>query len=340
MPDQAIRDPLWIDADTLGRLMPMHLHIGPDGLIRGLGPTIARLLLPGTSVGRPFLKVFALRRPRSVTTITEFSAFLGQRLHLQLRSPPGTAFRGQAMALPPPPGKNGGQGIFVNLSFGLTVAAAIRTHGLAESAFAPTDLAIEMLYLNEAKNAVMTELRSLNTRLHDAKVEAESLALTDPLTGLSNRRALGQAIDRAVASGLPFGLMQIDLDHFKAVNDTFGHAAGDHVLCQVGRILSRETRGGDTVSRVGGDEFVILFPDLTDLDMLRQIAGRVLAAIEIPIDYGTTSCRVSASIGLTMSGDMPAGHLVAEALLEAGDRALYASKDAGRGRITVHQATD
>lgn len=338
MQDHAIKDALRIDADTLGRLMPMHLHIGPDGIIRGAGPTIVRLLSPGTSVGRPFLKVFALRRPRSVATITEFSAFLGQRLHLQLRHPPGTAFRGHAMALPSAPPDGRAQGIFVNLSFGLTVAAAIRKHGLAESAFAPTDLAIEMLYLNEAKNAVMTELRSLNTRLHDAKVEAESLALTDPLTGLRNRRALGQAIDRAVISKMPFGLMQIDLDHFKAVNDTFGHAAGDHVLCQVGRILSRETRVGDTVARIGGDEFVILFPDLTDLDMLRQIAGRVLAAIELPIDYGTTSCRVSASIGLTMSRDMRTGQIVAEALLEAVDRALYASKDAGRGCITVHQA--
>lgn len=339
MPDQTIGNPLWIDADTLGRLMPMHLHVGPDGIIRGAGPTIARLLLPGAGVGCPFLKVFALRRPRSVATITEFNAFLGQRLHLQLRRPPGTSFRGLAMALPLAAG-GGGQGIFVNLSFGLTVAAAIRTHGLAESAFAPTDLAIEMLYLNEAKNAVMTELRSLNKRLHHAKIEAESLALTDALTGLCNRRALGQAIDRALVSKMPFGLMQIDLDHFKAVNDTYGHAAGDHVLCHVGTILSRETRAGDTVARIGGDEFVLLFPELSDLGMLRQIAGRVLAAIEMPIEYGTISCRVSASIGLTMSYDMPDSQVVAEVLLGAVDRALYASKGAGRGRITVHQATD
>ncbi|MGF6860430.1 diguanylate cyclase (GGDEF)-like protein [Rhodobacteraceae bacterium MBR-64] len=331
--------PLWIDAQTLGRLMPMHVHIGPDGDIVAAGPTITRLLPPGDIVGRPFLRVFTLRRPRTVTGMDGFRSCLGQRLHLQLRKPPGTAFRGLALELPSLPDGAGGQGVFLNLSFGLTVAAAVRTHGLAESAFAPTDLTIEMLYLTEAKSAVMKELHNLNARLQDARDEAEGLALTDALTGLRNRRALQHAISQAIASNKPFGLMQLDLDHFKAVNDTLGHAAGDHVLCQVGKILIRETRGGDTVARIGGDEFVILFPDLADLGVLRQVASRVLAAIEQPIDYDGNSCRVSASIGLTMSHDMPMGQSAADLMLQAVDRALYASKDAGRGCITVHRAT-
>lgn len=347
MLDRASPPMLTLGADVLGRLMPMYLHIGPDGLIRSVGPTMARLLGPASAQGRAFLDFFALRRPRSVQSIEALSTFLGQRLHLQLRFPPGTAFRGLALALPdnapqggetrlkPEGGADLSGGILINLSFGLTVSKAVRDHGLTEGAFAPTDLTIEMLYLTEAKTAVMQELHNLNSRLHQAKTEAEDQALTDALTGLRNRRALEMRIRAAAASRTPFGLMQIDLDRFKAVNDTLGHAAGDHVLCHVAEILRRETRELDTVARVGGDEFVIIFPQMTRVAMLSRIAERMREEIGRPIAYQGAPCQVSASIGVISTMSAGAGGIDADQLLLQVDQALYASKNRGRDCVTV-----
>ena len=159
-------------------------------------------------------------------------------------------FRGLAVPLD-------GGGVLINLSFGMTVVEAVRDHRLTDADFAPTDLAMELLYLVEAKTAVMQELRDMNRRLEGAKTAAEEQALTDTLTGLRNRRAMDMALSRLMLRGTPFGLMHLDLDFFKAVNDTLGHAAGDHVLRQVARVLRVQMRGGDTVARMGGDEFVV-----------------------------------------------------------------------------------
>jgi diguanylate cyclase (GGDEF)-like protein len=323
--------------------MPMYLHVGAEGRIRSTGPTMARLLGPRDPIGQAFLDLFALRRPRSVQSIAAFSELLGQRLHLQLRRPPCTAFRGLALPLFAESDDCGGTGpddaapggFLVNLSFGLTVSTAVREHGLTEGAFAPTDLTIEMLYLTEAKTAVMQELHNLNSRLHQAKTEAEDQALTDALTGLRNRRALELRIRSAAVARIPFGLMQIDLDRFKAVNDTLGHAAGDHVLTHVAKILLKETREIDTVARVGGDEFVIIFPKLTHTPILARIAKRMLHQIREPVDYQGAPCRVSASIGVTASGAFGSGPIDDAKLLQHVDRALYASKNSGRDCVTI-----
>src|SRR5690606_25524563 len=129
--------------------------------------------------------------------------------------------------------------------FGIAAAEAVRRHALSNADFAPTDLTVELLYLTEVKAAVMSELAALNQRLQDSRREAEAQALTDPLTGLANRRAfekgLAEAVDMA-RRGQGFVLMHLDLDYFKTVNDTLGYAAGDHVLAEVAHALRAETR--------------------------------------------------------------------------------------------------
>jgi diguanylate cyclase (GGDEF)-like protein len=206
---------------------------------------------------------------------------------------------------------------------------------LTDADFAATDLAMELLYLVEAKTAVTEELRQLNLRLQGARDAAEEQALTDTLTGLRNRRALDFAMSHLIDQHIPFGLMHIDLDYFKAVNDTLGHAAGDHVLREVAKTLMAETRSGDTVARVGGDEFVVLFKTLTEPDMLHGIAERVVMRLSEPMLFEGKICRISASIGITISTNYTIP--LADRMLSDADEALYASKNAGRGQAQMFQ---
>lgn len=230
---------------ALSRLMPLFLCLDAAGRITALGPTLAKLLPHNTLIGQKSGDLFDLKRPSRRADLAAIQAVASARLHLAFRSDPAITFRGLAMPLQ-------GGGLMINLSFGIGVTEAVRRHGLTEADFAPTDLTVEMLYLAEAKSAVVGELRDLNLRLQGAKIAAEEQALTDTLTGLRNRRALDLALGELTRHGHTFGLMHIDLDFFKQVNDTLGHAAGDHVLRVVARILTAQTRSSDTVARVGG----------------------------------------------------------------------------------------
>lgn len=315
-----------VDRAGLDLLMPMNLCIAPSGTVFACGPTLHKLFAV-EPVGLPFFDLFTVRRPGGVTGMARLRRHMGDRLTLGLSHAPQTPLRGVATPL------GAGQGILLNLSFGIALMEAVRSHALTDADFAVTDLAVELLYMVEAKGAVLEELRHLNRRLHQAKAEAEAQALTDPLTGLRNRRAIDQLVSAAIEAGESFGLMHIDLDFFKEVNDTLGHPAGDHVLREVARILSEETRSDDTVARVGGDEFVVMFPGMTSTDRLAAVAGRMIARLQQPIAFGPDQCRVSASIGMTLSAFYSAA--TAETLLTDVDRALYAAKRDGRGRAVL-----
>lgn len=312
---------------ALARLMPMHLALDGRGRIRSAGPTLARIAAPAALIGRRFAALFDMRRPQGVARIADLLAQPDDRLQLALRDRPDVTLRGVAVPMGP------GKGALLNLSFGIGVIEAVGRHDLTEADFAPTDLTVELLYLYEAKTAVLDELRDVNARLHGAKTVAEEQALTDPLTGLRNRRALDGALAAALAAGRPFGLMHLDLDGFKAVNDSLGHAAGDHVLEQVARILRRETRPGDTVARLGGDEFVILLPGMEDAARLIDRAERLIAALSAPIRWQEQTCHIGGSIGLVLQGAAPSRD--SAALLADADLALYAAKRAGRGRAVL-----
>ena len=308
---------------ALARLMPMYLALDETGVITAIGPTLARLIPGATPIGRPFQDVLQVLRPADIENVVDLAARAGDRLHMTLLGGADVSLRGLAVPMQ-------GGGLMINLSFGIGVIDAVRTHALTDADFAPTDLAVEMLYLVEAKSAVMAELRNLNLRLQGAKKTAEKQALSDTLTGLRNRRALDADLGGLITRGIGFGLMHIDLDFFKQVNDTRGHAAGDQVLRAVAKVLLAETRKDDSVARVGGDEFVVALPGLTDVTQLVQIAGRIIEKLTQPIDFEGIPCRISASIGLTVSThyDRPD----ADRMLSNADHALYASKHAGRGQ--------
>ncbi len=309
-------------ADILDQLCPMFVLLDATGHICRVGPTLQKLRPDQPMPGQRFLELFELNRPRMVASFAELLGASDARLHLKFRDAPRTALKGLIVPLP------GGNGAIVNLSFGISVLDAVRDYAMNSADFSATDLTIELLYLVEAKSAAMEASRTLNLRLQGAMIAAEEQAFTDTLTGLKNRRAMDHILERMIVGGKPFALMNIDLDYFKSVNDTLGHAAGDFVLQQAARIMVEETRDKDIVARVGGDEFVLVFDRLHDRDRLTRIAGRVIERLEVPIAFGNQTCRISASAGTVIN--RASSDPQAATLLHAADLALYAAKHAGR----------
>lgn len=320
---------LCLDFAALDLLMPMHLLITGSGHIGRVAPTIAKLR-PGTDFcGQRFLEVFELRRPRrNVMNVNDLRELTGVRLRLKFRAGQRTTLRGILVRVP------GTDDLLLNLSFGFSVIEAVQDYALSNADFAPTDLAVELLYLVEAKTAVMKESRNLNAHLQEARLAAETQAVTDALTGLHNRRAMDQHLTRMIGGGGGFCLMHLDLDYFKDVNDTLGHAAGDHVLQIVAKVLVSQIRENDTVARVGGDDFVLLFDRLVDEKRLTSIADRIIRTLEEPIMFQGRLCRISGSIGFTISKFYD--HPDPDRMLLDADVALYASKHLGRARNHGH----
>jgi diguanylate cyclase (GGDEF)-like protein len=309
----------------------MHLILDASGHIMHAGPTLQKILSRRSFIGAHFLDVFTVKRPRAIHNAADLRKSAGVKLRLDLVNAPETAMKGILIEM-----QDDADRMIVNLSFGISIIDAVRDYNLNNADFAATDLAIEMLYLVEAKTVAMEASRHLNLRLQGAKATAEEQAFTDTLTGLKNRRALDRVLSRLVEGRRPFAVMQIDLDFFKAVNDTLGHAAGDHVLQAAAQIMIEETRAADTVARVGGDEFTVVLPDVRNETILRQVGQRIIQRIEEPVPFKDEECCISASIGTVwiQSQTRPS----VEELLADADVALYASKNAGRAQHTLYSA--
>jgi len=172
----------------------------------------------------------------------------------------------------------------------------------------------------------------LNASLQLSEQQNQYLALHDSLSGLANRLQLNRALDAATADGggKKFTLLHCDLDKFKAVNDTFGHAAGDDVIRTVAKRLSTAIGEKGIVARIGGDEFVILLEAALPRQVVRELAILMIRSISEPIELSDGN---TANIGLSMGiAFFPSDATDPEALIAAADAALYASKEAGRGR--------
>jgi diguanylate cyclase (GGDEF)-like protein/PAS domain S-box-containing protein len=169
-----------------------------------------------------------------------------------------------------------------------------------------------------------------------AEEQMEFQAYHDVLTCLPNRKLFIDRLTLALAqsrrTGMPLAVMFIDLDHFKVINDTLGHTAGDELLLSVAERLSRCIREGDTVARLGGDEFTLLIANLHDPDDAAKIAEQVLEAVEEPMIIGERQLFITASIGIALS---PADGVDAENLLKNADSALYRAKESGRNNYQL-----
>jgi diguanylate cyclase (GGDEF)-like protein/PAS domain S-box-containing protein len=178
----------------------------------------------------------------------------------------------------------------------------------------------------------MTSIKRVEQELH-------RLARFDSLTALANRRQfdehLPQAIEAARATGHALALMFIDVDHFKAINDTLGHAGGDEVLQEFAWRLHAGVRGDDLVARLAGDEFVILLEDVASAAEAEALAAKIVAAIREPFELVSGQRHVTASIGVAF---VRGGELAAAEMMQLADHALYEAKAAGRdtARLAVH----
>ena len=165
-------------------------------------------------------------------------------------------------------------------------------------------------------------------RSHDRIIE---LARYDPLTGLANRalfrEMLGENLARAGRTGRGCGLLFIDLDHFKSVNDTLGHAAGDRLLRETAKRMEAAVGGHATLARLGGDEFAVLLPDAS-LRRVESVAAAIVAAMAAPFAVDGQPVQIGASIGYALG---PADGATHDRLLKSGDFALYEAKSRGRG---------
>ena len=179
-------------------------------------------------------------------------------------------------------------------------------------------------------------LKQLEAELRAAKAAAERMATHDFLTGLPNRAMLENHVVQAMAQAKRrdevLALMYVDVDNFKSVNDTFGHAEGDHYLVDMARRLSCSVRAGDTVLRLGGDEFAVVAGDVRSAAEALELASRIVEQAREPYLIGGKSIVPTVSIGVALYPRHGASIAV---LAEAADRALYAAKHAGRDTFAL-----
>jgi two-component system cell cycle response regulator len=205
------------------------------------------------------------------------------------------------------------------------------------------DYLIRPIDPNELLARVRTQVKKKRyaEKLRDNVQMSIEAAITDALTGLHNRRYmeshLGTLLDQAVARSRPISILILDIDFFKAINDSYGHSAGDDVLKEFSRRLKKAVRGIDLACRYGGEEFVVVMPD-TDVAMATMVAERLrkrIAAEPFPINQNTGTVPVTISIGIAAmrsSEDSPAD------IIKRADKALYRAKREGRNRVAADAA--
>lgn len=314
-----------VDADVLMDLMPMHLVVDAKGSIRSRGRTMAKIIGDADRLSDAF-DIQAVSDGDFKPDMTGAKLICQQKFIARLMNAPAITLRGS------------GRGIkenvsILNFGFGVCLAEAVRKFELTSADFLPSDLAMEFLFLHEANRATISLLDSVNTSLEQATADAHLRSLTDPLTGLLNRRAFDLEFAAAYRNrkSKPFALAHLDLDNFKGVNDRFGHHSGDLVLQEVAKAISSQIRACDLAFRSGGDEFLMLIFQPRSNDDMISLCLRLIDRIKL---VGTDYCSpsLSASVGIAMLNIGDAGR---RQIFDLADEALYAAKAAGKANVII-----
>ena len=198
----------------------------------------------------------------------------------------------------------------------------------------------ELAKANKIANATIKKLENAKNKLIKQQDMIHKQAHYDHLTSLANRTLLHQRlqllIENCTETNKKFGVLFLDLDNFKEVNDSLGHDIGDELLIHVARILLLETRKTDTVARLGGDEFIILIDDIANQTVLTNIAEKLIRSIRQPIKIKNFDLHVTTSIGISL---FPEQGTSFNELIKSADLALYEAKNAGRNNFKVFNQT-
>jgi diguanylate cyclase (GGDEF)-like protein len=322
-----------LNPSLLDAAFPFHLVLDRDLRITQAGTSLQRLH-HDAMVGAAFTGLFDVATPKIISSFDEFVGRPRSLFLLRSLTKPGLLLRGQVLHDPAAEYL-----IFVGSPW-LTETAAFASLGLTLIDFAASDAAVDYVLLLENQASSLTEAGELAERLHRSAQQLTHQAFHDTLTGLPNRAMLLDHLHRSLeptaGRALHLALLMIDLDGFKAVNDSYGHSAGDAVLGIIGERLRTVLGDGDIVARFGGDEFAFVLEPRgrqADIDAARafEVADRILTVLATPFQlptYPNITVPLSASIGIAHAH----GTETAEDILRNADLAMYSAKAHGKSR--------
>jgi diguanylate cyclase (GGDEF)-like protein len=230
-----------------------------------------------------------------------------------------------------------GMAYFRGLGLTAAMAAPVHEHGRPIGSIIVSTNRAGRRYTATERDILTSLAEHASLAVNDARSVADVAhrAMHDALTDLPNgalfRDRLEHAVARAQRTQSPIAVLFCDLDRFKSVNDSLGHACGDELLVTMGRRLRECVRAADTAARIGGDEFAVLLEDLENADHPEAVARRIVETLGRPVEIGGREVRPSVSVGVTVGADDAA------ALLRAADLAMYRAKAAGRGGVTLFE---
>jgi len=197
----------------------------------------------------------------------------------------------------------------------------------------------ELLEAQEKLNLANNELKAQLTEITELEQKMHELAIHDALTGLYNRHYLSERLDAEISHALrknyPIAFLLMDLDHFKSINDTYGHQAGDLTLIAAAHAIRTHIRQSDIVCRYGGEEFMIIMPEIGMEDALQRAEYFRKCIDELRIEHESRSIHITASVGIAV---YPIQGTDGDKILSMADTAMYQAKQAGRNNVIVYSA--
>ncbi|MEM9341628.1 MAG: EAL domain-containing protein [Pseudomonadota bacterium] len=323
--------PITLDPDDLNLIFPFGILVGPDGVILGFGASMEKLPGMTTALGKQVFDALHFTKPRLIDREKLLQDVLGKRITCEVSDPNGlkpVAFFGMAFNVT----MAGTHHVLLMLTPGVNARTLVEDRGLSTTDFGAADGSADLLLLLAMQEEMVADGKKKSARLEAARDEAERLANHDALTGLPNRRALMRELARCLSEG-PLSVMHVDLDHFKEINDTFGHAAGDAALRHAAEGLRTVVGEGALCARIGGDEFVAILEGEVPQDQLEVMANVVVTALSRPFDFRGAEITAGASVGMAQTtvgdGQSP------DDVLHSADLALYEAKRGGRGHALL-----
>lgn len=322
---------LTLSLGMFGRLVPFGVLVDGTGLVRSLGPSLKKIASPEFQVGRYVFEMFDFKKPRRLNPKEVFQDALDARITMEV----ATNKEGEVLSL---------FGMAFNVVVdhaphvalvvtpGVNARWLIEDKGLRPSDFSPGDGSPDLLPLLAMQEEMTADSKKAAARLKDTHERLQWLAHHDSLTDLPNRRALMQAMSDAILKER-VSVVHVDLDEFKALNDTFGHAAGDAALKHTASCLRSVFGGNALCARFGGDEFVVLLRGEAHPDTVAELAVAVIAAVAAPFSFGGETLTIGASAGIA-HGE-PEDVLSSDEVLHRADLALYEAKRKGRGSVQM-----